>query len=281
MNGQEAGRAATPLCEPGERAAGSDRTFVDPVGLRTLFFKEVRRFTKVWLQTLLTPLLTTSLYFLVFGMALGSRLRQVHGVSYMQFVVPGLMMLSMIHNSFLNTASSLFQSRINGTIVDLLVAPLGTVEMLLAYVGAAMLRALLVGGLVYLVSCLFLGFALPRHPGWTLYFALTVTATFALAGLLTALWAEKYDHLALVPNFFLVPMTFLGGVFYSVDMLPEPWRSVSRFNPVLYTIDGLRYGVIGVADGDVVRSALAVAVLLLVLTVWTAVLLSRGYKLRA
>ena len=264
-----------------ERAREHARELLDPVGLRTLFVKEVRRFTKVWLQTVLTPLLTTSLYFLVFGMALGSRLREVHGLPYMQFVVPGLMMLSMIHNSFLNTASSLFQSRINGTIVDLLVAPLGTLEILLAYVGAAMLRALLVGSLVYLVSCLFLGFELPVHLGWTLYFALTVTATFALVGLLTALWAEKYDHLALVPNFFLVPMTFLGGVFYSVDMLPEPWRSVSRLNPVLYTVDGLRYGVLGVADGDVTRSALAVAVLLLALTAWTALLLSRGYKLRA
>ncbi len=254
---------------------------VEPIALRTLFLKEVRRFTKVWLQTLLTPLLTTSLYFLVFGLALGSRLRQVHGVSYMEFVVPGLMMLSMIHNSFLNTSSSLFQSRINGTIVDLLVAPIGTLEMLLAYVGAAMLRAMTVGAMVYLVACLFLGFRLPAHPGWTLFFAGTVTATFALVGLLTALWAEKYDHLALVPNFFLVPMTFLGGVFYSVDMLPEPWRSVSRFNPVLYTVDGLRYGVLGVADSDVRGSALAVGLLLCALAAWTARLLSRGYKLRA
>ncbi len=254
---------------------------IDPIALRTLFLKEVRRFTKVWLQTLLTPLLTTSLYFVVFGMALGSRLRQIHGVPYMEFVLPGLMMLTMIHNSFLNTASSLFQSRINGTIVDLLVAPLGALEMLLAYVAAAMLRALSVGTLVYLVACLFLGFRLPVHLGWALYFAVTVTATFALVGLVTALWAEKYDHLALVPNFFLVPMTFLGGVFYSVDMLPEPWRTVSRFNPVLYTVDGLRYGVLGVADTDVRVSALAVGLLLLGLALWTGTLLARGYKLRA
>lgn len=252
---------------------------MDAIALRTLFLKEVRRFAKVWLQTVFNPLVTTTLYFLVFGMALGSRLREVNGVPYVLFVVPGLMMLSMINNAFLNTASSLFQSKINGTLVDLLVAPIGAAEMLLAYVGAAVFRAALVGGLVYLVAGAFAGFHL-AHPGWTLFFALTVSAAFAILGILSALWAEKFDHLSVVPNFVLTPLTFLGGVFYSVQMLPPPWDTVSRFNPILYMVNGLRHGLLGASDVNVYASAAAVTGLLVVLTLWSGAVLARGKRLR-
>jgi ABC-2 type transport system permease protein len=177
---------------------------VSPVALKTLFIKEVRRFSKVWLQTVLSPLVTTSLYFLVFGVALGSRLREISGVPYIQFVVPGLVMMTMIRDSFLNTSSSLFQSKINGTITDILVAPIGALEMLLAYVGAAMIRAMIVGSLVYLVALTFTWFPL-HHIGWTVFFAVFVTATLAMLGMVAALWAEKFDHLAIFPNFVLLP----------------------------------------------------------------------------
>ncbi len=250
------------------------------IALRTLFLKEVRRFSKVWLQTVLSPLVTTSLYFLVFGVALGSRLREISGVPYIQFVVPGLVMMTMIRDSFLNTSSSLFQSKINGTITDILVAPIGALEMVLAYVGAAMIRAIIVGTLVYLVALSFVWF--PLHDiGWTLFFTIFVTATLALLGMIAALWAQKFDHLAIFPNLVLLPLAFLGGVFYSIDLLPEPWNTVSRLNPLLYMVNGLRYGFLGVADVSPVTSAGVVLISFLVALGTASALLRSGYNLRS
>ena len=252
---------------------------VDLIALRTLFAKEVRRFSKVWLQTVLSPLVTTSLYFVVFGVALGSRLKTVGDTPYMAYVVPGLMMLAMVNAAFLNASSSLFQAKIHGTYVDLMVAPIGAVELILAYVGASVLRASTVGFAVWLVAALFIG---PRlhSVGWTLFFGAVVSAAFALLGLLAALWSRKFDHLAILPNFVLTPLTFLGGVFYSIDMLPEPWSTVSRLNPILYTVNGLRFGLLGVSDIPVLPAALAVTLLLLVLGSVAAVVLERGIGLR-
>jgi len=253
---------------------------VSTIALKTLFIKEVRRFSKVWLQTVLSPLVTTSLYFLVFGVALGSRLREISGVPYIQFVVPGLVMMTMVRDSFLNTSSSLFQSKINGTITDILVAPIGALEMLLAYVGAAMIRAMIVGALVYLVALTFTWFPL-HHIGWTLFFTVFVTATLAMLGMVAALWAERFDHLAIFPNFVLLPLAFLGGVFYSIDLLPEPWHTVSRLNPLLYMVNGLRYGFLGVADVAPAASAGVVLLSFLVLLGVASALLRSGYNLRS
>ena len=249
------------------------------IALKTLFIKEIRRFSKVWMQTVLSPLVTTSLYFLVFGVALGSRLKEISGVPYIQFVVPGLVMMTMIRDSFLNTSSSLFQSKINGTINDLLVAPIGAAEILLSYVGAAMCRAVITGVLVLVVALFFTWFPL-YHLGWTIFFTIFVPATFALLGIVSALWAEKFDHLAIFPNFVLLPLAFLGGVFYSIDLLPEPWNVISRFNPLLYMVNGLRFGFLGVADVSPVASAVVVLISFVVLLVAAGVLLERGYKLR-
>ncbi len=249
------------------------------ISLRTLFMKEVRRFAKVWLQTVLSPLMTTSLYFLVFGVALGSRLKTIDGVPYIQFVVPGLVMMSMVRDSFLNSASSLFQSKINGTITDILLAPIGAPEILLAYVGAAMCRAIIVGALVFVIALFFTPFTI-QSIGWVVYFTLFVTAAFGLLGLLSAIWAEKFDHLAIFPNFVLLPLAFLGGVFYSIEMLPEPWQTISRFNPLLYMVNGMRYGFFGVADVSPVLSAVVVLISFVVLAAVSIVVVGRGYKLR-
>ena len=248
--------------------------------LRTLLLKECRRFGKVWMQTVFSPLVTTSLYFLVFGVALGSRLREIDGVPYIDFVVPGLVMLAIISNSFLNASSSLFQSKINGTIVDLLVAPIGAREMLMAYLGASLLRGLIVGSLVYLVAGIFGGFEM-AHPGWVAFFACGVSLSFGCLGLISALWAEKFDHLSIVPNFVLTPLTFLGGVFYSVSMLPAPWDFVSRLNPILYMVNGLRYGLLGVTDVPVLHAAAFVGGLLVLLLFVAGTLLGRGWNLRS
>lgn len=252
---------------------------MNSISLKTLFLKEVRRFAKVWLQTVLSPLMTTSLYFLVFGVALGSRLKTIDGVPYIQFVVPGLVMMSMVRDSFLNSASSLFQSKINGTITDILVAPIGAPEILLAYVGAAMCRAIIVGTLVFVIALFFTPFTI-QSIAWVVYFSLFVTAAFGLLGLLSAIWAEKFDHLAIFPNFVLLPLAFLGGVFYSIEMLPEPWQTISRFNPLLYMVNGMRYGFFGVADVSPVQSAVVVLVSFVALCAVAIVVVGRGYKLR-
>jgi ABC-2 type transport system permease protein len=253
---------------------------VSTIALKTLFVKEVRRFSKVWLQTVLSPLVTTSLYFLVFGVALGSRLREISGVPYIQFVVPGLVMMTMIRDAFLNTSSSLFQSKINGTITDLLVAPIGAFEMVFAYVGAAMLRSFITGSLVYAVALTFTYFPL-HHPGWAFFFSTFVTATLALLGMVAALWAQKFDHLSIFPNFVLLPLAFLGGVFYSISLLPEPWHTISLFNPLLYMVNGLRYGFLGVSDVTPESSAVVVLIsFVTVLAVATGMLRS-GYNLRS
>lgn len=252
---------------------------MNTIGLRTLFAKEVRRFGKVWMQTVFSPLITTSLYFLVFGVALGGRIDEVGGVRYVEFVVPGLMMLAMINNAFLNASSSLFQSRINGTIVDLLISPLGPKELLLAYISASVLRGLIVGALVWFVALLFIGPQL-HNVALVLAFAVLVCVFFAAAGLVVATYASRFDHLAVVPSFVLTPLTFLGGVFYTVDMLPEPWRSISYANPVLYMVNGLRYALTGQSDVPVALGLALVTALALGSCAWATWAFGRGDRLR-
>jgi ABC-2 type transport system permease protein len=252
---------------------------VNTVGLRTLFSRETRRFLRVPGQTVAQPVVTTTLYFLVFGFALGGRAREVDGVTYLRFIVPGLVMLSLITNAFLNTASSMFIAKVQGTIVDLLVAPLSVGELLAAFVAAAVVRALMVGVIVWIVAAFFTGFGI-AHPAWVVAFTLIVSVTFALVGLAVAIWADKFEQFNVVPNFVITPLTFLGGVFYSAKMLPAPWSYITRANPVLYMVEGLRYGFIGHANepawiGLLVTGGLALVALGVV---WW--MLSSGYKLR-
>jgi ABC-2 type transport system permease protein len=217
------------------------------IGFQTLFSKETRRFLKVPGQTLVAPVLTTLLYFVVFGFSLGSQLPDVHGTPYVRYIVPGLVMMPLISNAFLNTASSLFIAKTQGTIVDLLVSPLSYGEILGALVLAAVLRALAVGVLIYFVAALFTGFAV-SSPVWVLVFAVVTAVAFALLGLMVAIATEKFEQLNIIPAFIITPLTFLGGVFYSVDRLPPAWRTVAHMNPILYMVEGLRYGFIGSSD---------------------------------
>jgi ABC-2 type transport system permease protein len=247
--------------------------------MRTLLVKETRRFLRVPGQTVAQPVVTTSLYFLVFGFALGGRLRELEGVPYVRFIVPGLIMLTLIQNAFLNTASSMFIAKVQGTIVDLLVAPLSVGELLLAFVTAAVARGVLVGAIVWLVAAAFTGFGV-AHPLWVFVFAVLVSATFGLLGLAVAIWSDKFEQLNLIPTFIITPLTFLGGVFYSARMLPSPWSIVTKANPVLYMVEGLRYGLLGIATeppwmGLTVSGGIALASLG---AVWW--MLASGYKLR-
>lgn len=260
-------------------SAGGDAR-MNWIGFRTLFVKETRRFLRVPGQTLAQPVVTTALYFLVFGFALGGRVREIDGVSYVRFIVPGLVMLSLIQNAFLNTASSMFIAKMQGTIVDLLVAPLSVVELLMAFTLAALLRGLMVGGIVWLVAAIFTGFQI-AHPVWVAVFALLVSTTFGVLGLMVAIWSDKFEQLNLIPTFVITPLSFLGGVFYSARMLPEPWASITRANPILYMVEGLRYGLLDVRGPSPwlgLGICGGIAALSIAIVSW---MLATGYKLRS
>ena len=249
------------------------------LGLRTLLSKEVRRFLRVPGQTVLSPLISTSLYFVVFGVSLGGRMESVTGHPYLPFIVPGLIFLGMANNAFLNSSSSLFIMKIQGTVVDILVAPLGPLEILLGFVGGAMVRGLLVGLLTWAVALLFTTFAL-THPLATLGFLLGTAYVFSVLGLIAAVWAEKFEQINFFPTFVMLPLTFLGGVFYSVKQLPEPWHTVSLFNPMVYMVEGLRYGMLGSSTFPPLLGGALLTGLALVATLVTYTLLARGYKLK-
>ena len=247
--------------------------------MRTLYKKEVRRFMRVPGQTVLSPLISTTLYFVVFGYSLGSRVKDVHGVAYIEFIVPGLVFLGIANNAFLNSSSSLFITKIQGTVVDMLVAPLGAMELLAGFIGGAMTRGLIVGLLTWLVALFFTGFHV-EHALIVPLVLLLLSYNFGVLGMLGAIWAEKFEQVNFFPTFVMLPLTFLGGVFYSVDRLPYPWRTVSLFNPIVYMVDATRYGMLGVSDFS---PWIGIAMLVAIGTVATAVAtawLKRGYKLK-
>ena len=249
------------------------------IGWKTLLRKETRRFLKVPAQTLAQPVVMTSLYFLVFGVALGGRLRELDGVPYIRFIMPGLVMLSVIQNAFLNTSSSMFVMKLQGTITDLLVAPLSVGETLSAFVLAGVVRGFAVGAIVWLVAAVFTGFDV-AHPLWALVFVLLVAVTFSVIGLVVAVWSDKFEQLNIVPTFIITPLTFLGGVFYSARMLPSPWSEVAALNPILYMVEGLRYGLIGASSWSPWLGLVATAPLCLLSTALAYWMLASGYKLR-
>jgi ABC-2 type transport system permease protein len=230
-------------------------------------------------QTVLSPLISTSLYFLVFGYTLSGKQTLVHGVPYTHFIVPGLVFLGIANNAFLNSSSSVFIMKIQGTMVDLLAAPLGAKELLAGFTGGAMARGLIVGLLTWVVAAVFVGFEL-RYPLVAIGMLLLCSYVFAMLGLLAGLWAEKFEQINFFPTFVMLPLTFLGGVFYSVENLPQPWQTVSLFNPMVYMVEGLRFGVLGSSAlnplfGGAILLALAVVTTLVAYTA-----LARGYKLR-
>ena len=249
------------------------------VGLGTLLAKETRRFLKVPAQTVAQPVVTTTLYFLVFGSALGGRLREFEGVPYTRFIMPGLVMLALIQNAFLNTSSSMFVAKLQGTIVDLLMAPLGPAEVLTAFTVAAVVRGVLVGVLTWLVAAVFCGFEVHSF-AWVAVFSILVSATFAVLGLVVAIWSDKFEQLNLVPTFIITPLTFLGGVFYSVRHLPAPWSQITRVNPVLYMVEGLRWGLIGSSAASPWLGLAITAVMFAVALCVAWWMLATGYKLR-
>ncbi len=249
------------------------------MGWRALFYKEVMRFWKVSFQTVAAPVLTAVLYLLIFGHVLEDRVKVYDQVSYTAFLVPGLVMMSLLQNAFANSSSSLIQSKIMGNLVFLLLTPLGHWSWFVAYVGSAMVRGQAVGLGVFAVTA----WSTPMSfvsPVWILAFALMGAALLGTLGLIAGLWAEKFDQLAAFQNFIIMPMTFLSGVFYSIHSLPTFWQGVSHLNPFFYMIDGFRYGFFGVSDVSPWLSLGLVASTLAVVAGIALHLLRTGYKIR-
>jgi len=249
------------------------------VGFRTLFFKEILRFWKVATQTIAAPVVSAMLYLLIFGHVLDGRVEMLDGVSYTSFLVPGLVMMSVLQNAFANSSSSLIQSKITGNLVFILLPPLSHVEILSAYVVASVVRGLAVGFGVFVITAWFahLSFVAPL---WIIVFALLGAGILGTLGVIAGIWAEKFDQLAAFQNFLITPATFLAGVFYSIKKLPPFWLAVSHFNPFFYMIDGFRYGFFGQSDVSPWTSLAIVAVFFVALAAIAINLLRRGYKLR-
>jgi ABC-2 type transport system permease protein len=248
-------------------------------GFQTLFYKELLRFWKVSLQTILAPVVTVLLYLLIFSQVLAAHIEVYPGVPYAAFLVPGLVMMAVLQNAFANSSSSLIQSKLTGNIVFVLLPPLSYLEFFLAYMLAAVVRGIVVGLGVLLVTIWFVSLPL-AHPLWVLLFTLLGAAILGLLGIIAGIWAESYDQLAGFQNFLIMPLTFLSGVFYSINSLPPFWQWLSHLNPFFYMIDGFRYGFFGVADVDPLLGLSIVGACALALSLATLKLLKSGYKLR-
>ena len=248
-------------------------------GWQTLFYKEILRFWKVSFQTVAAPVLTAVLYMLIFGHVLEGRVKVFGSIDYTSFLIPGLVMMSVLQNAFANSSSSLIQSKIMGSLVFVLLTPLSHWSWFIAYVGSSMARGLCVGLGVFIVTTLFthVSFAAPL---WILVFAVLGASMLGALGLIAGLWAEKFDQMAAFQNFIIMPMTFLSGVFYSIHSLPEVWQRVSHLNPFFYMIDGFRYGFFGVSDVSPWLSLGIVGAAFLLVSSIAVHLLRIGYKIR-
>ncbi|ODQ01818.1 MULTISPECIES: ABC transporter permease [Salinivibrio] len=250
------------------------------VAFRTLIHKEVVRFTRIWVQTLVPPAITMSLYFIIFGNLIGSRIGEMEGFTYMEYIVPGLIMMSVITNSYSNVASSFFSAKFQHNIEELLVAPIPNYVIIAGYIGGGMCRGLAVGALVTMTSLFFVDLQI-AHPLIVITTVVLTSAVFALGGLINAIFAKTFDDISLIPTFVLTPLTYLGGVFYSLSLLPEFWQGVSKLNPIVYMVNAFRYGFLGVSDVGITTSF---GVLLLFIAGLYALawgLISRGTGLRS
>ena len=249
-------------------------------GFFTLSAKESRRIIRIWRQTLVPPVITTTLYFLIFGKLIGGRIGEMNGVGYMQFIAPGLVMMNAITASYVNTASSFFLSKFTRNFEELLVSPLSTHNIIWGYVMGSIVRGGLAGILVMLVALCFVSFDIYS---WTIILLtlLMTTVAFALGGLINAVYAKSFDDVGLIPTFVLTPLTYLGGVFYSISLLPEFWQTVSKFNPIVYMINGFRYGFLGISDVSVSYTFVVLILFITVLYYIAFSLIEKGVGLRS
>ena len=249
------------------------------IAFRAILVKEVLRFTRIWVQTVLPPMITTALYFVIFGKLIGSQIGDVDGFHYMQYIVPGLILMSVITNSYANVVSSFYSAKFQHNIEEMLVAPVPNYLIMLGFLGGGVARGLAVGVAVTLVALLFT--PIPLHNLWVAFSVLILTSIlFSLAGLINAIYAKSFDHISIVPTFVLTPLTYLGGVFYSVAMLPPFWQDVSLVNPILYMVNAFRYGLLGITDVHLGMAYLAIIGFIAGLFIFALHLMNRGHGIR-
>lgn len=249
------------------------------IAFYTIIRKEIYRFIRIWPQTLLPPAITTALYFLIFGKLMGDRIGNINGVSYMNYIVPGIILMSVISHSYANVVSSFYSTKFQRNIEELLVAPIPNWVILFGYVGGGIARGLLVGIVVTCISLLFTHITVNNYVITISVYFLTATV-FALAGFINAVFADSFDDISIIPNFVLTPLSYLGGIFYSVSMLPDVWQKISLANPILYMINAFRYGLIGVSDIDIQVSFIITGGFIVFLTLFSLLLLHKGIGIK-
>ena len=248
-------------------------------GAIAIFNNELTRFFRTVFGSLLSPVLTTSLYFIVFGAAIGSRMQEVNGVPYGAFIVPGLLMLTLLSESTSNASFGIYMPRFTGAIYELLSAPVGTAETLIGFVGAAAMKSLIIASIILVTALLFVDYTI-AHPILAAGYIVLVASAFALFGFILGIWADGFEKLQIVPMLILTPLTFLGGTFYSIDMLSEPWRTVAQFNPIFYLINGLRWTFTGTSDVPIALAFGMTLGFVLLCVVVVAVIFRTGWRLR-
>ena len=250
------------------------------VAFQTILTKEILRFMRIWLQTVFPPVITTALYFIIFGTLIGERIGEMDGYSYIEFIVPGLILMAVITNSYANVVSSFYFSKFGHHIEELLIAPVPNWVILAGYVGGGVARGVVVGVMVTLVSLFFVDIRIHSY-GLTLAVFVLTSVLFALAGFINAIFAKSFDDISIVPTFVLTPLTYLGGVFYSIQLLPEFWRGLSLANPVLYMVNAFRYGILGVSDIGVGVAFGIILLFIAVLALFSLSLLNRGVGIKS
>jgi ABC-2 type transport system permease protein len=249
------------------------------IAFETIVIKEVRRFSRIWLQTLVPPAITIGLYFVIFGNLIGSRIGDMGGFDYMEYIVPGLIMMSVIQNSYSNVVSSFFSHKFQRSVEELLVSPVPNYVILCGFVVGGMARGLAVGIIVTIMSLFFADLSIQNIP-LTIAVVLMTSIVFSLAGFINALFANNFDDISIIPTFVLTPLIYLGGVFYSIQLLPPFWRFVSSFNPIFYMVNTFRYGILGTSDVDIVWALFVLVGFIVVLFTACLVFLRRGTGLR-
>ncbi|CAB3757670.1 MULTISPECIES: ABC transporter permease [Burkholderia] len=248
-------------------------------GIRAIYRAEMARTRRTLMQSIIAPVISTSLYFVVFGSAIGSRISDVNGIGYGSFIVPGLVMLSLLSQSISNASFGIYFPRFTGTIYEILSAPVSYWEIVIAYVGAAASKSILLGVIILATAGLFVPLHI-LHPFWMVLFLVLTAVTFSLFGFVIGIWADSFEKLQLVPLLIITPLTFLGGSFYSVDMLPPAWRIITLFNPIVYLVSGFRWSFYGLADVHVWISLAATGLFLVILLAIVAWMFRTGYKLK-
>lgn len=250
------------------------------IAFKTILYKEVMRFVRIWVQTLVPPAITMTLYFVIFGNLIGSQIGDLDGFKYIEYIIPGLIMMSVITNSYSNVVSTFFTAKMFGHIQEMIVSPVPNHIILMGYIGGGMARGLMVGLIVTLVSLFFSSLTI-QHPFITIAIVILTSMLFSIAGLINAIYAKSFDDITIIPTFVLTPLTYLGGVFYSINMLSEVWQNISLANPVLYMVNGFRYGILGVSDISPFASFSLLIIFIIGLYSFAYYLLKKGVGIRS